>query len=194
MPKDPWRVINGVTTIAKGSNWFQFIGKVSEVQPNGILIEGLVGLPLESKSNYVSGEFFIAHFPYKLADNEQISPASRCVAYYGSDTYTYTNTYHTFRGGIHTVRKFDYGAVTNPAPVIVDGLDLERVKLMKKQVKYFSEQSRLDNELVELEGKVNRQQEEFENKTRPIAAKYEAKLNENQIAFAQKLKGGANPD
>jgi len=108
IPKDPWRFIDGKTNYAvnifSSDRWYEFEGKVIEVQPSGIRVMGGYGKPVyEYQGDYSDGvEFFVANFPYECAENETVK-GNLMAKYEG------VYTYPTVMGGTHTIRKFDYG-------------------------------------------------------------------------------------
>ena len=110
IPENPWREINGVTNYAKGDGWKEFYGKVLEVQPTGIRVRGRIYIPSlnlhgVSIADVSDGEeFFIANFPYRVADETILEPSSKYVAK-ESGLFTYP----TVTGGSHTIKKLDYG-------------------------------------------------------------------------------------
>lgn len=107
IPKDPWRNINGSTNYAKGAGWVLFKGKILEVQPTGVRIEGwwevqgIVRLDVE---------FFVAGFPYQVVENQIIGPTRQPYSAKESGVYTYP----TVTGGTRTIRKLDYGVPCDP--------------------------------------------------------------------------------
>lgn len=102
VPKDPWREINGKTNYAKGDGWVQFEGKVLESQPDGVRIEGWYGMPGSFGSPHM--EFFVANFPYKLADGEYLGPLQNLTARESG-----IHAYRTVLGGSRSLRKLEYG-------------------------------------------------------------------------------------
>ncbi len=65
-PRDPWRVIDGTTNAAKGLQWKQFAGKVAEVLPEGLLVEGWHGAPMDFQNLAEGTNFLLKHFPHPL--------------------------------------------------------------------------------------------------------------------------------
>jgi hypothetical protein len=106
IPKDPWREIDGQTNLAKSEGWVNFSGKVLEVQPTGIRVDGDYGIPPNRfpEENRGTGIFFVSGFPYQLAENEIIDGRDRYTA---KENGVYT--YPTAIGGTSTIRKLDYG-------------------------------------------------------------------------------------
>jgi hypothetical protein len=117
-PRDQWRVIDGATNYAKGDDWVEFAGKVLEVQPNkGIRLEGNYNRIGSGATMYYTGinysafnyDFFVANFPYDVAEGDIISVADRFTA-----RKTSTYTYKTTAGGSRTIRQIDYGTPYAP--------------------------------------------------------------------------------
>jgi hypothetical protein len=72
-PKDPWRLLDGKIYNAKDQSWVHFTGQVLEVKPNGILVHGDFGPPLEA--GFGERNYFVDNFPvqtYPMADGESI--------------------------------------------------------------------------------------------------------------------------
>jgi hypothetical protein len=107
-PEDPVRIIDGKTLSVTSSNWAAFHGKILEVQPGGIRVDGYYeGLD----GSFFSGEFFVAHFPYAVAENDGIGWEHLYVAL-PDGVYSYRAIV-----GSHTIRKLEYGEVWKaPAP------------------------------------------------------------------------------
>jgi hypothetical protein len=119
-PRDQWRVIDGTTNFAKGDDWVEFAGKVLEVQPgNGVRLEGNYNRIGSGATMYFTGnnaedfnyEFFVANFPYDVAEGDIISVADRFTA-----RKTSTYSYKTTAGGSRTIRQIDYGTPYVPPP------------------------------------------------------------------------------
>lgn len=108
-PKDPWRVVDGKIYSAVDDGWDQFSGKVLEVQQGkGIRVLGkysssIVRYP--SSDDDDATEFFVANFPYDVADNSEIGHGAIYMAKNTNKTYTY----RTVSGGSHTIYMLDYG-------------------------------------------------------------------------------------
>jgi hypothetical protein len=108
-PKDPWRVVDGKIYSAVDDGWVQFSGKVLEVQQGkGIRVLGkyssyIVGHP--SSDDDDAKEFFVANFPYDIADDSEIGHQTVYMAKNTNRTYTYP----TVSGGSHTIDMLDYG-------------------------------------------------------------------------------------
>lgn len=41
--KDPWRIVNGTTNLARGNGWSEFQGQVAEIRPGGVVFRGKWG-------------------------------------------------------------------------------------------------------------------------------------------------------
>jgi len=109
VPHDPWRTHDGETNYIKAVG-FEFCGKVLQVADGGVRITGNYG-PIFTAHYYSNiedidnnSEFFVANYPYTIAEDELISESSHLMAYYVG-TYTYT----TVQGASRTIRKLDYG-------------------------------------------------------------------------------------
>jgi len=115
-PKDPWRLLDGKIYNAKDQNWFLFTGTVLEVRPNGILVDGDFGEPLEK--GFGKRNYFVENFPnetYPLADGESILANMNLVAHMGGKTTCqFTNSTIDLR--YETVRRLDYGTIVNNPP------------------------------------------------------------------------------
>lgn len=109
-PHDPWRIIDGTTNYAD-RGWCWFYGKVLEVQPGGIRIEGGYGLGRDVSQYPFQKEFFVRNFPYVAAENETIDLLA-CYTAKESGVYNYA----TAIGGSATLRCLDYGKVYTPPP------------------------------------------------------------------------------
>jgi hypothetical protein len=106
VPRDPWRVINGITNFAKGQDWVEFSGKVIEVQHTGVRVRGWYGFP--GATHVGTKEFFIRNYPYDVAEEEQVG--GLYFAAQDSTSHTYTTTMGTSR----TIHSLDYGIVSEP--------------------------------------------------------------------------------
>jgi hypothetical protein len=147
-PTDPWREIDGQKLKVAGSGWYQFVGKIVEVQPRGIRVSGWYGDPMVwpgkdaemtfvgSAQDYTSGtgilplpnlvEFFVRNYPYSVSDGTFILWEHNRVAA-GAETFTYT----TVAGGNRTLQCLDYGTVTAAPPPIPP--TPEQIEAQKKQ-------------------------------------------------------------
>lgn len=106
-PEQPWRIMNGATNYAAGGSWKQFCGKVVEVQPHGVRIDGEYGEPGDvhyDSENYNYRDFFVKNFPYRVAEGDIIGNKQYFSAF-EDGTYTYATTI----GGSRTIHSLDYG-------------------------------------------------------------------------------------
>lgn len=130
-PKDITRKMpDGSITVCDGldgkNGWVSFEGKVLEVQSGGIRIQGAyAGEPASGVSyGYIrldgedlgnEKEFFVAHFPYDVAEGDWIGDNRRTKTFYmAKEDGTYT--YSTVLGGSRTIRKLEYGTPYTPPP------------------------------------------------------------------------------
>ncbi len=156
IPKDPWRDFSGVKQFVKTPGWMEFQGKVLEVQKGGIRVEGGYGELFQVIDT--NKEFFVANFPYPVADGESVGLGHDIHAMVAHDAgvCTLANSYATeegtaqtitmtgvsrtteaatVMGGSHTVRRLDYGIPCerpDDAPKEVVISDLQAVE--KEQV------------------------------------------------------------
>jgi len=131
VPKDPWHEIDGRTNFAGiweapatdstlngkviltyvplDSGWREVSGKVLEVQLNGIRI---------SIPGRIAGEteYFVANFPYRVAEDDYLPPG----IYTAKEAGTYT--YPTAIGGSRTIHQLDYGHPCGPSPEYLEWL------------------------------------------------------------------------
>jgi hypothetical protein len=105
--KDPYRIIEGKTNSVLAAGFKVFFGRVLEVQKNGIRVSGsyLPGGPLEDT------DFFVANFPYQVADGDELSYGTGWAAKVDG-----TYTYRTVLGASRTIHKLDYGTIYVPPP------------------------------------------------------------------------------
>ena len=107
--KDPWRILDGKTNIeSESTGWIRFSGKVTNVHPGGVMLSGYYG---PSFNSVEPTDFFVANFPYSVAEEDRVGPSGN--AWYlakPAGTYTYT----TVLGGSRTVHKLDYGEIWTP--------------------------------------------------------------------------------
>src|ERR1039458_253091 len=194
-PKDPWRLLDGKIYNAKDVSWVQFSGQVLEVKPNGVLLVGDFGPPLEA--GFGKREYFVENFPvqsYPLADGEAITPPMSFVAHLGekSSTYQFTNTTIDLRA--KTVRRLDYGKVVESPPpdltkkwntIVVIAGDANP-QLTKQLDDNEKEQAAVQSQLSQLNSDSEKEQE-------PIIAEYKTKIDDvpNVIAKQAKEKDAA---
>jgi hypothetical protein len=123
IPVDPWRAIDGKTNYVK-LNGVQFCGKIVDVTPHGVLIEGDWG-PLGTVYYPVNGlgntldqatfpDYFVTNFPYATYDGQIVPSAERLMAW-----YTGTCPYKTANGKLQIIRELDYGVPCGPNPVLL---------------------------------------------------------------------------
>jgi len=124
LPKDPWRFINGHTNFAKALGWKQFQGKILEVHPYGIRVQGSYGDPITwfqggegVTAHTAQREFFVEHFPYAAAENEWLGEDQKFVAF-----ETGTFSYVSVLGDTRTIRSLDYGGPVEPPPGLVEAM------------------------------------------------------------------------
>ena len=107
VPKHPWRAIDGTTNYVK-LDGVEFIGKIVDISPDGVIINGTYG-PLfrtfYAPSVYQYSDYFVAHFPFEVENDQTLSRNEHLMAWDTGHTYTYT----TVRGSSRTIHKLDYG-------------------------------------------------------------------------------------
>jgi hypothetical protein len=107
IPENPWRSLDGETNYIK-TDGVEFCGKVVDVTPNGIRVEGEFGGLFEtsysSSSDADYHDFFVAHYPFQAVNDQVIYESEHNMAW-SVGTYTYS----TAQGGSRTIRKLDYG-------------------------------------------------------------------------------------
>jgi len=111
IPRDPWRVLYGVTNYVKLQG-VEFYGKIVDITSDGVRIQGAFHRFSRAGDDY-EGDFFVAHFPFVVVDGQDISDQHLMAWYVG--TYTYT----TVMNGSRTIRKLDYGTPCGPAPEFI---------------------------------------------------------------------------
>jgi hypothetical protein len=123
IPPDPWRVINGQTNYVK-LNGVQFCGKIMDVTPHGVLMEGDWG-PLGTLYFPATGlgdtltqtkfpDYFVTNFPYATFAGQVVPSAERLMAWYAGNC-----TFKTANGKLQIIRELDYGAPCGPNPVLL---------------------------------------------------------------------------
>lgn len=108
-PDDPWRIIDGKTNWAKGQNWYQLAGRVVEVQPHGIRVEGVYtdrpGYLTHRLDDYSDKkDFFIRDFPYAVAEGDVIGESMNLTGV-ANGIYSYP----TVLGASKSLHEFVYG-------------------------------------------------------------------------------------
>jgi TPR repeat protein len=164
-----------------------------EVRPDGILIHGDFGEPLETPVG-VDGDgkdYFVENFPsqiYPMADNEEITYPMNFVAHYDSQSlFKYTNL--TIDLSVHTVRKLDYGQIVeSPPPELVKEwlskivvIPDDHPQLTKQLNDNQVQQAEIDNQLADI-------QNEFERKKDVIDDECDAKIKDLPNVFARQLR------
>ena len=121
VPRDPYRVVDGsvwnLTGIDSQNGWVGFSGKVLEVQPTGVRVEGYY-----TGYGYGDAEFFVQDFPYQVAEGETLQDDAVSKTFYcakKSGTYTYS----TAIGGSRTIRKLEYGTIYVPPPLTSEQIE-----------------------------------------------------------------------
>ena len=120
IPIDPWRAIDGQTNYVK-LNGVQFCGKIVDVTPHGIRIEGEWGqlgrvyYPVNGWKNMPLppeyADYFVTNYPYKATTGGIIASAARLMAWCAG-----TCTYKTADGESQTICELDYGTPCGPNP------------------------------------------------------------------------------
>lgn len=97
----PWRIVDGVTQHV-AVTWCVFSGKILEVQPTGIRVQGEFHSMYPEFAMSFNGEFFVKNYPYQAANNDF---APSFLAGLPCDVYSYT----TVAGGTHTIHALNFG-------------------------------------------------------------------------------------
>jgi hypothetical protein len=189
MPKDLWRMLDRKVCNAKDTSWFQFTGTVLEVKPNGILIHGDFGEPVETPLG--EHEYFVENFPsqiYPMADNENITYPMNFVAHYDPlSLFKYTN--QTIDLTVHTIRKLNYGQIVESPPPDLVKEWLSKIVIIPDDHPQLTQQLN-DNQVkqAQIESQLADIQSEFERKKEIINADCETKVKDLPNVFAMKLK------
>lgn len=84
VPADPWRIVNGATNFAKGADWVQFEGRVTQVSSDGLVVQGWFGEPLcymlPNNGNATTGSFLLSNYPRNAGVGQTFSRNDRFVA------------------------------------------------------------------------------------------------------------------
>ncbi len=85
VPADPWRIMNGEKpAFAKGGDWVQFEGRVTQSSADGMVLQGWYGEPLgymlPGKGNETGMTFFLSNFPRRVPVGQFLSRNDRLVA------------------------------------------------------------------------------------------------------------------
>jgi TPR repeat protein len=104
VPNDPWRIINSATNFAKGADWVQFEGRVTQVSADGLVIQGWFGEPLfymlPNNGGATTASFLLSNYPRNVGVGQTFSRNDRLVAMKSGD-----------KNGMPSL---DYGAVYVP--------------------------------------------------------------------------------
>lgn len=189
MPINPWRMLDGKIYNAKDESWFQITGKILEVRPNGILVVGEFGPPLETPSG--EHEYFVENFPlqnYPMADDDVITYPMNFVAHYDPRSmFKYTNT--TIDLSVHTIRKLDYGQIVDsPPPDLVKQWLSKNVVIGDDNPQLTQELDDNQKKQTQIETQLLEIQNEFERNKQSIVADCEAKVKDLPNVFAMQLK------
>jgi hypothetical protein len=189
MPKNLWRMLDGKIYNAKDESWFQFTGKILEVRPNGILVDGEFGSPLETTSG--EHEYFVENFPlqnYPMADDDVITYPMNFVAHYDPRSmFKYTNT--TIDLSVHTIRKLDYGQIIDsPPPDLVKQWLSKNVVIGDDNPQLTQDLDDNQNKQAQIETQLLDIQNEFERNKQSVVADCEAKVKDLPNVFAMQLK------
>jgi hypothetical protein len=137
VPRDPWRASDGATNYVK-IHGVEFYGKIVDITSGGVIINGsygrLYGDPYPTPyapSLFDYNDFFVAHFPFDVVNDQVIPEDEHLMAWYVG-TYTYT----TVSGGSRTIKKLDYGVPCEPPAPTKEQIEAAKAKaiLGKKQV------------------------------------------------------------
>jgi TPR repeat protein len=116
VPEDPYRIIDGATVFAKGPDWLKFGGKIVEVLPDGIRVQGSCKSLNDPFQFYTyRGEFFVAHFPY--TNSLQILVEERFCNFTAKEAGAYALTESNSIPGL------EYGSIAIPPPPSLEEAD-----------------------------------------------------------------------
>jgi hypothetical protein len=195
-PKDPWRSLDGKIYNAKDQSWVHFTGRVLEVKPNGILLHGDFGPPLEA--GFGERNYFVNNFPnqtYPIADGETIESSMNFVAHLDkkSSTYQYTNT--TIDLSVNTVRRLDYGKiVATPPPDLAQKWNTIVIagdanpQITKALADNQEQQAEAKKQLSAIEFKLSQINSNLDKETEPVVAEYESKIKDVPNVIAKQAK------
>jgi TPR repeat protein len=99
----PWRAVDGITQHVAVS-WCIFSGKVLQTTADGVRVDGEYASMYPDGAVSFVGEFFVKHFPYRLAEGDNLPPY---VAGMPVAVYTYT----TVMGGERAIHCLDFGVL-----------------------------------------------------------------------------------
>jgi TPR repeat protein len=85
VPSDPWRVMNDKTNFARGGDWVQFEGRVTQVTSDGLVLQGWFGEPLcyllpHNTTATTMTSFLLSNYPRRAAVGQVLSRNDRLVA------------------------------------------------------------------------------------------------------------------
>jgi len=188
-PKDPWRKLNGTVCNAKDINWLQFTGKIIEIRPNGILLHGKFGQPVEESAWYEC-DYYVDNFPnqkYPLADDEEITTSYNCVAHLdegSQSTYVYTNTTIDMR--VHTVRRLDYGKIVDSPPQELANKWTYRLTYSSTGASTFTKNIvETGKQISAIKAKLAQLQSEYADKSKVINAECDTEIKDLPNVFAK---------
>lgn len=122
IPKDPWRITKEAittdrtkvyqvqTNFAKGKEWVQFHGEVTQILADGITVHGWVGQPLDYEHGWSNLTVTVKNFPYKVRPGIVLQPTGKFVArlhYVPNNEYSLDQLAH-----------LDYGKPTEPPAAV----------------------------------------------------------------------------
>jgi hypothetical protein len=85
VPTDPWRVMNEKTNFARGAEWVQFEGRVTQVTADGLVVQGWFGAPLcyllPNNGDATTGNFLLSNYPRRMGVGQPFSRNDRLVAF-----------------------------------------------------------------------------------------------------------------
>ena len=125
-PKDPWRVIDGVTNAAKSAGWKVFHGQVRQVEGTTVRVHGYCDSedsPMGVPSRSDAYDFFVLNFPYQVVEDQKFSVEDGWMAKDAG-----TETYRTVLGASRTLRALDYGRPVTVLPHVTTPSELAAAK------------------------------------------------------------------
>jgi TPR repeat protein len=85
VPTDPWRIMNDKTNFARGLDWVQFEGRVTQATAEGLVLQGWYGEPLAylfpNATNMTTTTFYLSGYPRHTAVGQLLSRNDRLMAY-----------------------------------------------------------------------------------------------------------------
>ena len=189
-PTDPWRMVNGEISYAKGKQWVEFEGTILEVQATGILMHGHFGPPLEK--NLGERDYFVVNFPHKVADGETITSDMRFNAYFSENTTLVITNNNRIDGGVHTVRGLEYGVVvTNPPPELTAKQTSLPLHISGSDPDYDKKFADFKHQLEDLQNAALQAKADYDKKCAAVRAECEEKIVQLREAFAKERKEAA---